>query len=166
MDLGIADLAYMFGVGSTAYAQHQTGEYKADIARMNSEIAGEQSDVAIKRGMQQEQYLRRDYSQLVGKQRAMLAAQGMDLNEDTALNIQLDTRRQEELDVLTLRNNTSMEAWGYKVQAFNYTENGKMVKRESDMGSFNTVLAGAADYAFSTGMLNAKQKPVLSRRSA
>lgn len=155
----ITEIAYLAGIGANAFAQHAVGDYKADIAKMNAQIAGEQTDVAMRRGAQQEQQLHRDYGQLLSKQRAYMAAQGLDLEEDTALNIQMDTTRQEEIDILTLRNNVAMEAWGYQVQAYNYTENAKIAKQTGNMGAFTTVLTGAADYAFATGMFNSKAKP-------
>lgn len=142
---------YAFNIGATAYSQYKTGDYKSDIAAINQEIADEQSNVAIRRGVQQEHQLRREYAQLRGTQRAIMAAQGLDLEEDTALNIQLDTKRQEELDVLTLRNNTMMEAWGYKVSSYNYSQQGKIAKKEGNLGALETVFAGAADYALATG---------------
>lgn len=162
MELGLNDYAFLGGVGAEAFAKYQSGSYKEKIAEINSEIANEQAESAMSRGRQQERQLRVDYSQLMGKQRAIMAAQGLNLEEDTALNVQLDTRRQEEIDVLTLRNNTAMEAWGYNVQAYNYTQMGKYAKREGDIGAFTTVLTGAADYAFATGALST-QKPRIAR---
>ena len=163
MDFGWSDLAYAVGVGTKAFAQHESGSYKAEIAAMNERIANEGADHAIFRGRQQENQLRREYAQLEGNQRAILAAQGMDLGADTALNIQMDTARQEELDVLTLRNNVAMEAWGYRIQAYDYKNVGAYAKHEGNVAAFTTVLAGATDYAFASGLLDTKKKPKISK---
>jgi len=162
--MALLDLAYMVGIGTKAFAEHQSGSYQKKIAEFNAEIANEQADNAIERGRRQEFTLRQDYAQLQGKQRAIMAAQGLNLEEDTALNIQMDARRQEEIDILTLRNNAMMEAWGYQVNAYDYTQRGEYASKAGNMAAFTTVLTGAADYALATGALDGgKRKPKISR---
>lgn len=56
---------------------------------------------------------------LIGAQRVSLAAQGIDVNEGTALDIQAGTREMGELDILKILNNASREAWGYAVGVTN-----------------------------------------------
>lgn len=162
MDFGLGDALAMFGVGFSVYSKLESGRHNKQLEDHNAEIAGQMADDAIARGVEQERLLRGEYKKLVGTERNILASQGMDLEADTASAILLDTARQKEIDALTLRNNAAREAWGYKVQAYDYSAKGNLFKREADFGAFNTVLSGAADYALAQ-QYGANKKPRISR---
>jgi hypothetical protein len=56
-------------------------------------------------------------AQLMGSQRAALAAQGGDVNAGSDLDIVGDTARAGKLDELTIRNNAARHAYDFRVQA-------------------------------------------------
>lgn len=55
--------------------------------------------------------------EVVGAQRVALAANGVELQSGSALELLVDTRGQSELDAQTLKNNAKREAWGFRTQA-------------------------------------------------
>lgn len=129
------------GVGSIL-----TGFQNNDISQYNADIARQQAQRALDRGKTDEQQYRLSIAQLIGKQRAQLAAKGFDLGADTALQIQLDTARIGEIDALTIRNNAALEAWGYRAQAINLENQG----RAAQIGGVISGLTGIAQGGFNT----------------
>lgn len=95
----------------------QGSEANAQINEFNARIAEAQARDAIFRGRETENRFRKEIRGTIGAQRAAYAAQGIDVNQDSALDVQTDTAYQGELDALTLRTNAAREAWGYQVSA-------------------------------------------------
>lgn len=126
----------------SAKGQRDEGKYQKAIMDQNARIAEMQADDAIERGRSDEFAMRLNVRQVIGAQRASIGAQGIDVNdiEGSAGHVQLSTRAQGELDALTIRNNAAREAWGYKVQAQDYTQQGKMVEFASKNRARDTIL--------------------------
>ncbi|MGO3685493.1 MAG: hypothetical protein ACTJGV_12290, partial [Proteus vulgaris] len=77
---------------------------------------------------------------LAGTQAATMSASGIDLSTAGALDILGDTAAMGELDALTMVNNASREAYGYRMQAENDRLNAKMARRSGNMGAMTTLL--------------------------
>lgn len=69
-----------------------------------------------------------------------MSASGIDLSTAGALDILGDTAAMGELDALTMVNNASREAYGYRMQAENDRLNAKMARRSGNMGAMTTLL--------------------------
>lgn len=96
-------------------AQAQAAQYQAQVARNNAIIANQNSEAAIAAGNSQAITSELRTAQLAGRQRAALAASGIDPNSGSALDIQRDTAETGALDALTIRNNAARQAYGYQV---------------------------------------------------
>lgn len=142
-----------FGSAMSAGSQVSAGNYNKQIADYNAKIAEYQAQDAITRGELAVDRQRKGVKQLIGSQRASLAAQGVDVNEGSAVDLQADTAYQGEYDALMIRNNAALEAWGFKVQAWNATEQGKMADRSGKNKAFSTILGAGSSalkqYGFS-----------------
>src|SRR5690242_19657087 len=57
---------------------------------------------------------------MIGSQRAGLAANGVDINSGSAVDVQSTTAATGEADALTIRNNAARQAYGQQVQGLNY----------------------------------------------
>src|SRR5262245_43189203 len=86
-------------------AQRLQGSYARRMGNLNARMAGIQADDAIWRGEQEAQRLGIKTRQLIGEQRASAAAQGVDVNSGTPLNLQTDAAGMSALDQATIRNN-------------------------------------------------------------
>jgi hypothetical protein len=109
--------------------------YNAGISRMQSEDAklrGETS--AMQRGS--------SARSMVGSQRAALGAQGIDVSSGSALDVQVDTGKIAEMDIVTIRNNAAREAWGFDVQAQDYENRAGMASASASNRSRTTLLTG------------------------
>lgn len=132
---------------SQASAQRAEGDYQKSIFDINARFAEAQAKDAIKRGDKEAIELTKRAKRLIGSQRVSLAAQGIDIESGTALQIQEDTAELSEADAMTIRNNAWKEAWGYRVQAFDFRNRGEFAKMSSRNRARNTLLTSGIQAA-------------------
>lgn len=120
----VSTVASIAGLGMSAigaYNQSKASkaayEYQAAVANNNATMAEYKARDAITRGQSAEVAQRMRTAGLKGTQRANLAARGLDLGEGSALDILAGTDYMGEADALTIRDNASREAWGYRNNA-------------------------------------------------
>lgn len=148
--------------GANAYAQSSAINTQSKWQEMqlqtNERLANMQAEQAVKRGDKEAQAIRQKTKQLIGSQRAALAAQGIEVNADTSADIQADTASLGALDALTAKNNAWLEAWGYKVQANDYAGQAKMARMAGKFNAKQTLLTGGLQMArdITGGMYEAK----------
>jgi hypothetical protein len=144
-------LTQAMSTGANAYVQagaiSEQGKFQTQQMETNARMAKMQADQATKRGEKAAQAVRQKTKQLIGSQRAALAAQGIEVNADTAADIQADTSALGALDALTVKNNAWLEAWGYKVQANDYETQAKMVSNAAKYNSKMTLVTGGIGMA-------------------
>lgn len=133
-----------------AYGQYQAGKTNQKLMNVNAQIADWQADDALDRGREAASRHRAEVRRLTGSQRARLAAQGIDIDSGSALDIQLDTAGLGERDALEIENAARREAWGYKVQAQDYRTRGQIARYEGKQQAIGTLLTtGAKAYGMS-----------------
>lgn len=158
----MCDLVTALMIGSTAIggvsaiqmgnAQAASAQYNAQVASMNAEIMDANARDALERGKIEEQNKRREIAMLTGRQRAAMAANGVDLSFGSPLDTIVDTAMLGELDALTIRSNAAREAYDYKVAAANgradaalSRSNASSARTGALLSGFGTVLGGAAE---------------------
>ena len=156
----MCDLGLALTLGSTllgaagqvqqAKATAEANKYNAQVAEMNAQIAEKQAKDAIERGKQEEQQKRLQTSQLEGRQRAAMAANGVDLSFGSPLDTIVDTAKMGEIDALNVRTNAYREAYGYKVQGTNQLASAKLDRMRADaavkggyLDAVGTILGGS-----------------------
>ena len=132
----------------SAGAQKAALQGQAAIADTNARIAELGAQSALNQGQQQVGALTRRAGQLKGTQRATMAANGIDLGEGNAAEIQASTDIMKEIDKNTVEANAVRSAWGYRTQAVNF-QNEALMKRAgadsiSPMSAMATSLLGSA----------------------
>jgi hypothetical protein len=130
-----------------ASAQKAQGKYQQQQLNFNSSVSELQATDAINRGNQEALAKRKQTKQVIGSQRAALAAQGIDVNNDTSVTIQQDTAALGAEDVMTIKNNAWREAWGYKVQAQDYQSQGEFARISANSNAKQTLLTGGLQAA-------------------
>jgi hypothetical protein len=95
------------------------GEMEASSHRAAADYAELQAGDALDAGNQAETQSRQAYAALKSRQRAALAANGVALDEGSALRIQSDTDYMSDVDASTIRANAIKTALGYRVNAIN-----------------------------------------------
>jgi|SRR3990167_8083370 len=116
------------------------GFQQKEIAEWNAMVARRQAEDAKLRGEENASVVRLQGRQLIGSMRAALGARGQDLSRGTALRLQLDAARMTEIDAQTTLNNAAREAWGYRVQAVNSQNAGRMAVTQGIMGGVSSAI--------------------------
>lgn len=142
----------VFGSYEKSKATQAAYDYQASVNRNNAQYAEWQAQDALQRGATAEQNQRLKTAQLRSAQRARLAANGVIIDEGSALNLLDDTDFMGERDALTIRDNAKREAWGARVQAGNYSNDAAMLSARADAESpsgsaASTLLTGAGTVA-------------------
>lgn len=133
------------GAASTwadAQAQRAQGNYQNEMANINAKYAELQSENAITRGNKQAADMKRETKRIIGSQRVALAAQGISIEDGSALQVQEDTAMIGEIEAMKIKNNAWMEAFGYKMEAQNQRQQGKLAKMAGDNTAATTIATG------------------------
>lgn len=125
------------------------GDYESSVLNLNARFSELQAEDALRRGKRDATQFKREAKKLMGSQRVSLAAQGIDIESGSALDVQLDTAEQVEEDIISIKNNAWKEAWGYRVQAMDYRNQGQLAKLSAQNSARNTILSGGIQ-AYST----------------
>lgn len=128
--------------------------FEADISRINARLAELGARSAFEKGQQEVASLTLQAGQLKSRQRAAMAANGIDLGEGSAAEIQASTEIMKEIDKNTLEANAVRSAWGYRVEASNL-QSAAMMKEGSAAG-ISPFATGASSLLTSAGKV-AKQ---------
>lgn len=143
-----------YGSVQQGKAQEKQADYQAAVGRNNAIIAERQATDAEERGAAAELSQRRQTAALAGKQRAGMAANGLDLSSGSPLDILGDTAQFGELDALTVRSNAAREAWGFRNQRDQFTSDagatkiaGRNAKSASYIGAGSSLLSSAGTVA-------------------
>jgi hypothetical protein len=132
-----------------ASASAEASRYNAQISEMNATLAQRRAKDAIERGKQAEQQKRLEVAQLQGRQRAAMAANGIDLSFGSPLDTLIDTAYLGEIDALTIRRNAAHEAYDHEVDAVSGQASAGLQRRNADsaltggfLNAAGTVLGG------------------------
>lgn len=142
---GLMGLKVGGGIGSSiaqSRAIKAESQYASAQYDMNARIASFQAKEAIRFGEKAAQQELKSTKQTIGKQRAMLAASGVEVSSGSALDIQASTAEQGALNALTIRNNAWREAWGYKMDAVSSRGQSRFAEISGKYKSRSTLITG------------------------
>lgn len=111
-----SQMCYQAAIGTINAAM---AESDASLLELNAAISDTQGKMAIASGQREEQNLRLKSGQLKSRQRASLAASGVDLGVGSAAKVLATTDYMTEVDAGEIRANAARAAFGYKVQETN-----------------------------------------------
>lgn len=132
------------GVMSFVSAQNQASAME-QVARNNQKMAEYQAQDAQRRGEEEAQAAQRRARGLLGTQRSMMAARGLDLTSGTPAELQMQTEMFGEQDVATSRLNAAREAWAVRADAANQSANARIQARAMRAGAVGSLIgAGGA----------------------
>jgi hypothetical protein len=158
--LAIASLAG--SVGSTvigvmgqmqqAEATQRSAAYQAQVARNNQIIAERRATQIEAEGEIAADKKRQDAARLAGRQRAVLAGNGVLVDFGSALDITSDTAAFGELDALNTKYNYDNQAYNARIQASNFGSEAALAdyrgaSADPSLGIAGTLLSGAGSIA-------------------
>lgn len=171
---GIGAIASFGSAWGAAAEQEANATFQAAMMDINSEVAKFQADDAIIMGNRAASEHLQKVRGVIGAQKAAMAAQGIEVNDNSALEVLEDTARSGAIDALIIRNNARREAWGFRVSSSQYASQAGFSRIAADYGPRGTLIGGGLDtfakglgaYSYYTkGRASLKSQPKDSRSS-
>jgi hypothetical protein len=144
--IGLQALSSAGSVYSSVTAQQIESDYKRQQLELNREMSEIQAKDAIIRGDRAAEAARAKTKRLIGSQRAALAAQGINIEKGSALDVQTETAEFGAVDELTIKNNAWREAFGYRTQAMQLGNQAAQVGLSSNFAQRMTIATGGAQF--------------------
>jgi hypothetical protein len=143
----------------SAQSQKNNLRFQSGIADINARISELGAQSALNQGQQQVGALTLKAGQIKSSQRAAMAANGIDLGEGNAAEVQASTDIMKEIDANTLIANAVRSAWGYRTQGTNYQNEAAMGRATASTISplatgFSSLLGSAGSVANSWYLMN------------
>ena len=125
-----------------AQGQKQNAAFESGMLKQNAMFKEQTAQETINAGDTSADWQRVRTGQMVGTQRSVQAANGIDVNSGSSALIQDDTAMLGELDALTIQNNAAREAYGYRVQAQQDRTNAKQTVKNGNTAAMGSILGG------------------------
>ncbi|MFM0614531.1 hypothetical protein PQR37_10800 [Paraburkholderia nemoris] len=139
------------GAQQQANATASADRYQAQVAKNNQTIATQYAAQATADGENQVAAKQQQTAQMIGGERAAMAANGIDLDSGSALRIQSDTAKLGQLDALTIKNNAARAAYGYQLQGLSYGQQASLDESSAanavsagNLNAFSSIVGGAS----------------------
>lgn len=123
---------------ASADANAKAAKYNAEVQRQNAQLADRQAKNVLDAGTREEQKQKAMTGQLMAKQQAAMAANGVDTTFGTPLDLMVDTAKQGAIDALTIRTNAYRNYDDVRNQAVSYRNQSALY----DMEAKNSRTAG------------------------
>lgn len=146
--------ASAFGAYNSAAGQKAALGYQASVAEANAKMAQEQARFALLNGEQEEQAQRMKTAGMMADQKAVAAANGIDVASATPTELMASTKFIGEKDALTIRDNYAREAWAHRQQANGYLNEAAM--DESTADAMNPWMSGVGSLLSSAGTVSSQ----------
>jgi hypothetical protein len=132
------------GTGISAIGAEKQASAEASAANYNAQVARNAATFATQQGQVQAEAEQRKTAGLIGRERAIAGASGVDVNSGSPLDIQADTYSFGQQNVGTALNNASRQAWGYSEQAGLDTFQAGADQQAGNWTAFGDLVGGAA----------------------
>jgi hypothetical protein len=119
--MGAGALTSALGAQQKAQGQKTALEGQAYMNDINARMAELSAQSSLLQGQRQEASIYLKRGQIKSSQRAALSANGIDLTSATAQNIMTSTDVMGQIDANTVNANAVRQAWGYRTEGTNYT---------------------------------------------
>lgn len=114
------------GAKVTAQATANARNYAAQVAENNATTAGRNAEATMKAGKAKAEAASMKNAATVARVGAAMAANGVDINDGSAVDVKASQRMTGVLDAETVLNNAALESYGYRVSQSNYEAQAEM----------------------------------------
>lgn len=159
MSAGSNPLLALLGAGTKAVgaynassAQRSSLDYQSSVAANNAILDQDKATIAENNGVIAVQDQGLKTAQILGAQKTQLGANGVDINQGSARDLQTSTDMMGARDSQQLQLNAMREAWGYQVQGQEATANAGALKTMA--GSVSPSLAVGSSLLSSAAQVN------------
>lgn len=125
----------------------QQANYQEQVARMNQKFSEDQARAEALAGNAEATTLKLKAAKFAATQKAQFAANGVDVESGSALDVLADTRLMSDEDAAVIKNNAARRAAGAAAQAANYGAQASAISSGRNWQTAGTLLGGAAKAA-------------------
>ena len=125
-----------------AKGQTDNANFESGMLKQNAMFKEQTAQETINAGATSADWQRVRTGQMIGTQRSVQAANGIDVNSGSSAQMQDDTAMLGELDALTIQNNAAREAYGYRVQAKQDLLNANQTVQNGKTAAMGSILGG------------------------
>ncbi len=134
----------MAGAGVQAAGSLQQGAYQGQVGRNNAIIATQNADYARAAGSEQAAISSMKGAAKGAAIKTSQAANGIDVNTGSAVDVQASQRMTDQLDAETVLNNAELQAYGYTTQATNFQAQAQQDETAGFYGAASGLLGSAS----------------------
>ncbi len=153
---GVGAATSAIGTIGAGIAQSKASAYQAQIAKNNAITAGQNAEYATQAGQEKAQEQSLKNRDILGKIIAGQAANNIDVNSGSAVDVQATQRETGMLDVLQTENNAALQNYGYRTQAVGYQSQAALDEAQSKQAIPGALLSSAGGLASSAASLGQK----------
>lgn len=139
-----APLLSAIGAGVSAVGTLENGMYQGQVAQNNALIAKQNAQYATEAGQEQAAITSMKGAAKSASVKAGLAANGVDVNSGSAVDVEAGERETNELDTETVFNNAELQAYGYTTQANNDEAQAQQDQTGAIFGAAGSLLSNAS----------------------
>ena len=152
--------AAISGIGAITggIAQSNAASYNAQVAANNAKISQQNANSAAQAGEVQSTNQGLKEAGIAGQIKAAQAANGVDVNSGSAVNVQKSQAIEGQQDTENVLNNALLQAYGYRAQATSYESQSALDKQEAaqapiagTIGAVGSLLSSASSIGFKWG---------------
>jgi len=137
------------GSDAAAAAAAKMAQYQAQVARNNKIIAERAAEYAIETGQQRAAIQSMKGAAAAGTIKARQAANGLDVNAGTNVDVRVGQREAETFDSANVLHKAQLENYGYMVQAGNYEAEARL--QDAKAGFAQQSIGAGGDYGAGLG---------------
>jgi hypothetical protein len=134
----------------------KAASYSSQVAANNAIIAGENANYAIAAGNEKAATESLKSAAAGGKIKVAQAANGVNVNTGTAVDVQADQREAGALNSETVLNNSQLQAYGYRSQQTGYEAESALDTEKAETAPIAGDLAGAGGLLGSASSIGTK----------
>jgi len=137
-------------------ATSNAASYSATVAQNNALIAQQNAKYAEQSGAQQAMVTSLKSAARGGKIKAAQAANNIDVNSGSAVDVQAGERQAGQLDTETVLNNAELQAYGYRSQATSFEAEAGLKQEEAEQAPIGAGLGAAGNLLSSASSIGGK----------
>ena len=143
------------GTMMNGLAQSKAANYQAQVASNNAKIAEQNAIHAEQAGAQATEAQSKKGAAQQAAIKGAIAANGVDVNSGSAVDVQESAREQSKLDTLNQDHNTQLQVYGYRTQETGYNAQAELDKATAEqapigaaIGATGGLLSNASSIGF------------------
>lgn len=151
------------GAGITAMGAIEAGQatknaagYSAQVARNNKIITDQNADYAIAAGERQSEAVSLRGAEKTARIKTTQAANNIDVNTGSAVNVRTSQREADVLDTETTRNNAALKAYGYRAQGQNFLAESELDEAKGKQAEIGAAFKAAGGLLASASAVGGK----------